>query len=552
MSGFSEHVRTFRTRARGGRTWIFVPYDQLSDETGPLASLRPEEAGIVLVENRAKAGRRPYHRQKLALVLTNLRHFAVEQHARGVAVEYVFTDRGYAHALEGVATRLGPLVCMEPAERELRVELEPLVRDGHLHLVPHEGWLTSRETFVRSQPGVPPWRMDAFYRAARIESGVLVERGKPAGGKWSFDAENRRPWRGDPPAPSPPVFEVDAITREVGELVETVFVSHPGTLDLASLPASRSDHEALWERAKHECLDAFGPFEDAMSTRSSTLFHSLVSASLNLGRLSARKVVAEAASHPTASLASREGFVRQVLGWREFVRHVHRETDGFRKDAQGRAVPALQAPGDAGFAEYGGWSRAADGDGGACPSALGAKRKLPVAFWGEPSGLACLDHVVRDVWATGYGHHITRLMVLSNLATLLDLSPREVADWFWVAYVDAYDWVVEPNVLGMGTFSAGDLMTTKPYVSGAAYIDKMGDYCKGCAFDPKKTCPITWLYWAFLARNEPALGTNHRLAVPLAALSKRSLENRARDRETFEAVSAFLAEGRVLSPSDVP
>jgi deoxyribodipyrimidine photolyase-related protein len=552
MNVFSDHRRAFRTREHAGRRWLFVPYDQLSHEVGPLSRLSPNEVGIVLVENVAKARRRPYHKQKLALVLTNLRHFAAEQHARGVAVEYVFTDRGYAEALERAAEKLGPLECMEPAERELRAELAPLVREGLVTFLPHEGWLTSRDTFVRSQSTKAPWRMDAFYRAARLESGLLVERGKPAGGKWSFDAENRRPWRGDPPAPPPPTFEVDAITAEVGELVRTAFASHPGDLDLASIPASSADHESLWARAKASCLDEFGPFEDAMSVKSRTLFHSLVSASLNLGRLSAKRLVNEAAEHPSASLASREGFVRQILGWREFVRHVHRETDGFRVGQRGEAVPSATQPGDGGYSKYRAWTRAPGGDGGASPSSLGAARNLPAAFWGEPSGLACLDRVVSDVWATGYSHHITRLMVLSNLATLLDLSPREVTDWFWVAYTDAYDWVVEPNVLGMGTYAAGEVMTTKPYVSGAAYIDKMGDYCKGCAFDPKKTCPITRLYWAFLARNGPALATNHRLAVPLAALSKRSTEHRARDTATFEVVSKTLAEGRVLRPSELP
>ncbi len=526
-----------------------MPYDQLTHEIGPLASLRPDEAGIVLVESPAKARRRPYHKQKLALVLTNLRHFAVEQHARGVAVVYVTTNDGYAQALRGVVARLGPLVSMEPAERELREELRPLVDEGALRIVPHEGWLTRPETFARSQSATPPWRMDAFYRAARLESGVLVDRGKPVGGAWSFDKDNRKPWRGDPSAPPPPRFVVDTITHEVGALVRDVFASHPGELDLEALPATAADHAALWERARRDCLDAFGPYEDAMSTRSQTLFHALISASLNLCRLSARRVVEDAAHHPTAPLASREGFVRQVLGWREFVRHVHRETDGFRRVAAGDPAPTLDAPGDAGFSAYAGWSRATGGDGGACPSALGAARRLPPSFWGEPSGLACLDQVVRGVWATGYSHHITRLMVLANLATLLDVSPRDLTDWFWVAYTDAYDWVVEPNVLGMGSYAAGDLMTTKPYISGSAYLDKMGDFCGSCAFDPKTTCPITSLYWAFLARHEHELASNHRLAVALAALRKRSAGHRARDAATFESVSEALAEGRALHPT---
>ena len=157
--------------------------------------------------------------------------------------------------------------------------------------------------------------------------------------------------------------------------------------------------------------------------------------------------------------------------------------------------------------------------------------------------------MVESVWDEGYSHHITRLMVLSNLASLLDVDPRELTDWFWVAYIDAYDWVVEPNVLGMGTFAAGDLMTTKPYVSGAAYIDRMSDYCGACAFHPKKTCPITPLYWAYLGRHADALEGNPRVALPLRSQAKRTPAQKEADRSTFEEVRATLQRGEALSPS---
>ncbi|NIT96742.1 MAG: deoxyribodipyrimidine photolyase, partial [Actinobacteria bacterium] len=195
-----------------------------------------------------------------------------------------------------------------------------------------------------------------------------------------------------------------------------------------------------------------------MSTRSTGLFHTRISSLLNLHRLHPGRVVREVAELDVP-LASREGFIRQVLGWREFVRHVHVATDGLRRIPD-QAVESRAAPGDAGYERWAGqpWAGSAPGgiDGGAAPSLLGADGPLPPAFWGTPSGLHCLDSVVSDVWREGWSHHITRLMVLSNLATLLDVEPRELADWFWVAYTDAYDWVVEPNVLGMGTFAAGD------------------------------------------------------------------------------------------------
>lgn len=536
----------------GGRRWILVPYDQLSDGIGPLSREDPAELGIVLIECPWKAARRPYHRQKLALVLANLRHFALEQAERGVAVEHRVVRGSYGHALGAIAREKGGLVCMRPAERELRLDLEPLVQEGLIEWLPHEGWCTRTEDLTASQSG-PPWRMDAFYRHVRRRTGILMDaRGKPVGGKLSFDVENREAWHGEPPAPEPPRFEPDAVTVEVGELIEDTFARHPGRLDLGALPATRADAETLWSWALRECLPHFGPYEDAMSTRSRGLFHGRLSPLVNLHRLLPRRLIEDVLAREDLELRCREGFVRQVLGWREFVRHVHEATDGFRDLPDGPA-PLREVAGDGGYSAWRGraWARretVRDPDGGAAPSFLGGEDPLPPAFWGAPSGLACLDEVVRSVWEEGWSHHITRLMVLSNLATLLDVSPRDLTDWFWVAYADAYDWVVEPNVLGMGTFAAGELMTTKPYVSGAAYIDRMGDYCASCAFDPRKDCPVTPLYWAFLARHAERLEGNHRLRMPLASLRRRAPAKREADRATFEEVRRALGAGEELRP----
>jgi len=492
---------------------VYAPYDQLTSEVGPLADCDPRELGVVLIEAPAKAARRPYHKQKLAYVLANQRHFALELAAQGFAVRYEVAAAGYRETLAAVAVDVGAMTMMEAAERELRVELEPLISAGTLRVVPHAGFLTRRADFEAGAGERPPWRMDAFYRHARHVTGILMDRGKPEGGKYSFDAENRKPWRGDPPAPQPPTFTPDEITREVGELIGSRYEGHPGDLDIGTLPATRADAEACWRWALQACLPHFGPFEDAMSAQSTGLFHTRVSPLVNLHRLLPARVVADVAAAKHLPLASREGFVRQVLGWREFMHHVHVVTDGFR------SMPL---------------------------SALGASSPLPPAYWGTRSGLACLDHVVASVWREGYSHHITRLMVLSNLATLLGLDPRELTDWFWVAYVDAYDWVVEPNVLGMGTFALGDLFTTKPYISGAAYIHKMSDYCGSCAFDPKKDCPFTRLYWAFLARHADQFARNPRMAGPVASVRKRSAAERAEDHRVFERVRDALSRGEVI------
>jgi deoxyribodipyrimidine photolyase-related protein len=414
-------------------------------------------------------------------------------------------------------------------------------------------FLTSREEFLSSAGR--PWKMDSFYRAVRARTGILMEEdGTPTGGKLSFDSENRKPWKGSPPAPEAPRFADpadplssavrDAVRRDIAER----FANHPGTLDLDALPVTHTEVRQLWTWAMRECLPHFGPWEDAMSTRSRGLFHTRISPLLNIGRILARDLVHDALALDLP-IQSTEGFVRQVIGWREFVRHVHVETDGFRAGAFARDGEPTDAPGDGGYARWAGepWTPHADPppgiDGGGRPAAFGQCAPLPPAYWGTPSGMRCLDSVVSDVWAESWSHHITRLMVLGNIATLLDVSPRELADWFWVAYADAWDWVVEPNVLGMATFGAGPVMTTKPYVCGGAYIGRMSDYCTGCAFDPSSDCPVTSLYWAYLARHENHLDSNPRMWMPLNSMRKRSDERRRADAARFVAVRDVLLRG---------
>jgi deoxyribodipyrimidine photolyase-related protein len=537
------------------RRWLFLPYDQLSDAIGPLSREDTGRLGIVLIENTWQLSRRPYHKQKLVYMIANLRHFALEQAARGVAVRYVTADRPYRDVLPSLVSDLGPMRLMEPAERELRVDLQPLIDSGDLALIPHEGWLTTHDQFLAAREKGPPWRMDTFYRHVRRETGILMTRGKPRGGEFSFDPSNREPWRGAPKPPTPPTFPTDAVKDEVAALIETDFAHHPGRLDLDSLPATLDDAAAFWIWAKRSCLRHFGPYQDAMSTHSTGLFHTRLSPLINLHRLLPSRVVADVA-RASIPLPSKEGFIRQLLGWREYMRHVHLASDGFRRLPAGDPTIA-PVPGDAGYARWAGrpWpapSSAASLDGGAQPCALGGDTPLPPAYWGVPSGLACLDRVVADVWREGWSHHITRLVILASIATLLDVSPRELTDWFWVAYVDAYDWVVEPNVLGMGTFAVGDYLSTKPYITGAAYINRMSDYCERCEFHPRRNCPLTNLYWAFLVRHRNTLGANPRMQMPLASLRKRPPARRREDRRVFQRVRDLLASARPVAPADLP
>jgi deoxyribodipyrimidine photolyase-related protein len=342
---------------------------------------------------------------------------------------------------------------------------------------------------------------------------------------------------------------------EVVALVEEHFGDHPGHIDVHTLPSTAQDATELWAWATAHCMECFGPYEDAMSTASRTVFHTLISQTLNLHRLLPRQVVEDVVAMDLP-LNSKEGFVRQVLGWREFVYHVHEQTQGFRALPTARKAPEVRDHiGDARWHDK--TSKRLDDalDGrfaaNACPNAMDAHGPLPQAFWGKKSGLFCLDHVVEQVMQTGYSHHIERLMVLGNIATLLDISPRELTDWVWVSYVDAYDWVVEPNVLGMATFGLGDLFTTKPYIAGSNYINKMSNYCTSCAFHPTKTCPISHMYWAYLARHELKLSKNFRMNLTMGSLRKRSASKRSQDERVFARVEERLAKGQALTPEDI-
>ena len=565
MDAFSKQIRQAAPNRAdsANRRWIYVPYDRLTDAVGPLSECAPQDAGIVMMEALAKARRRPYHKKKLTLILASQRHFALEQAARGVKVAYVFTPDIFAEGLQQAQEkfRLGRLTMMAPAEREMRLDVEEAVRRGvPVEQVPDATWLSTPEDFdsVYGAPGQSPARrqylMDRFYRSMRQQTGYLMQGGKPVGGQYSFDAENRKPYRGEPRVPRRPQFEPDAVTDEVIAQVNREFAGHfgenfkPGAP--IDLPFRLPDIESAWKWTLKHLLPLFGPYEDAMCTDEPDLFHSRMSALVNISRLLPKRVVedvVDAADKGRIPLASAEGFVRQILGWREFMRHMHRVTDGYRNIEAPRepkaSVQRAKTP----------KAQKLDHDEPARPSALGAAKPLPAVYWGVPSGMRCMDTVVNQVVQDGWSHHITRLMVLSNFATLCGYSPRELTDWFWIAYIDAYDWVVEPNVLGMGTWADGGLTATKPYVSGAAYIHRMSNYCGECRFNPKKAigqdaCPFTALYWSFLERQEPQLGNNARMQMPYATLRRKPAAERAALRKHAESWIRQLA----AVPYDTP
>jgi deoxyribodipyrimidine photolyase-related protein len=511
------------------RRHVLVLGDQLTRVVGPLAGADPAATTVLLVESEAWARRRPYHRQKLVLVWSAMRHFAAEAAAAGFDVAYrraaAFEDGLAAHLAEHPGATIE---VMEPADHGVAEATRGAVEaaGGRLAVVPNALWLSDAASFDAWTDGRRELRLDAWYRAERRRTGwLMVDRaGRPArpgdpaarplGGAWSFDAENRRV---PPPGhrfPPPPAFEPDAITREVLAEVAVRFPDHPGSIDAFAWPVTRADALAALDDFVARRLPEFGPYEDALVDGERVLAHSLLSVALNLGLLTAAEACAAvlaSAGRADVPLASVEGFVRQLLGWRELLRHVYR-----------REMPGLRSA-----------------------NALGHEAPLPAFYWTGETRMRCLGEAVRQVVATGHTHHIQRLMVLGSFALLAGVEPGAVNDWFLEMYVDAFDWVVTPNVIGMSQFATGGTFTSKPYVSGGAYLDRMGDHCTRCPYDPRLStgpdaCPFTTLYWDFVDRHADRFAANPRMATIIAAW-------RRRDGAAQAAIRARAAEVRAMA-----
>ena len=475
--------------------WLFA--DQLGrhftdDHDGP----------ILLVESRAVLRRRRFHRQKAHLVLSALRHRAAELRDAGHDVRLVQADT-YREALGQVD---GPLQVLQPTSRAAVGLVARVAGRRDVELLPARGFMTSRDDFTRWAEGRGDKRllMEDFYRDARRRHGVLLDGDGPAGGRWNFDADNREP---PPPEglglPEPRWPSEDDIDAEVRLDLDAwaadgrrriSFIGQDGPRLFAATP---DEAEAALEDFLEHRLDAFGTYEDAVLADDPWMAHSLVSAPLNLGLLDPADVVRRAEERWLSAgtrLASVEGFVRQVMGWREYVWHLY-------------------------------WHL---GEDYRTSNRLNARRSLPDWFAeldGSATDAACLSHTLTDVARHGWVHHIPRLMILGSYALQRGWKPAEVTDWFHRAFVDGYDWVMVPNVVGMSQHADDGVLATKPYTSGGAYISTMTDYCGGCRFDPKvrvgeDACPFSAGYWWFLDRHRERFAANHRMRRPVAGLDR--------------------------------
>jgi deoxyribodipyrimidine photolyase-related protein len=545
-----------------GRRHVLVLGDQLSRTTGPLATADPSATTVLLVISTAWGRRRRCHRQKLVLVYSAMHHFAAELRAAGFDVR----ERRVDAFEEGLAAHMqefpgAGLEMMEPADHGVGDRLAARVTElgGRLDRRRNGLWLSDESDFDAWADGRRSLRMEHWYRRERRRTGWLMvapptagtgmrpERGAagadaaargpypatpgdpaalPEGGTWNLDAENRRRvpagLRFRPPLSFPP----DAITREVMAWVERTFPDHPGTTSGFAWPVTHDDARRALEDFVHHRLVDFGPYQDALVDGQRTLAHSLLSAPLNVGLLSAGEAcqavlaayhdpVRRADAERRVPLSSAEGFIRQLLGWREFLRHVYR-----------RRMPGL--------AEANGLSHAGD---------------LPDFYWTGRTNMRCLGDAVHGVLATGHAHHIQRLMVLGDWALLAGVDPRQVNGWFLDLFVDACDWVVTPNVMGMSQFADGSF-TSKPYIGGGAYIDRMGDHCAHCVYDPRlssggQACPFTTLYWDFVDRHADLLAGNARTGNIVRAWRRRPESGRTAILKRADDVRRMAAEGQL-------
>ncbi|WDF75106.1 cryptochrome/photolyase family protein [Novosphingobium sp. KACC 22771] len=497
---------------------ILVLGDQLSLSLSALAAADPVSDIVLMAEVAEEAVYVRHHKKKIALVLSAMRHFAEELRGAGWRVDYVrLDDPANTGSLRGEAQRARQrwgaqdIIATEPGEWRLMQDM----RDW-ANLLPDSRFLADREGFAqwaedRLRPGGGT-RMEHFYRLMRRKTGLLMEGDKPAGGQWNFDHDNRAPPPGALGMPQPMRFEPDAITREVMDLVAQRFPDHFGDLEPFWFAVTRDQAEAAFAHFLRVALPEFGRNQDAMLTDQRFLYHAVVSPYLNLGLLDPLamcRAVEEEWRAGRVPINSAEGFIRQIIGWREYVRGIY-------------------------------WWRGPDYAQG---NALEANRALPWFYWTGETPMACLRACITQTREEAYAHHIQRLMVTGNFALLAGIDPHAVHEWYLAVYADAFEWVELPNTIGMSQFADGGLLASKPYVASGAYIHRMSDYCGGCAYDVKakegeRACPFNLLYWHFIARHAERLRGNPRMAHMLRTWANFAPEKQAqlwRDAEAFLA-----------------
>ncbi|WP_085696104.1 cryptochrome/photolyase family protein [Pseudomonas sp. B26(2017)] len=475
------------------RRLCLVLGDQLSFDLASLQALDAERDTVLLVEVMEEASHVPHHPQKIALIFSAMRHFAKALRDQGVRVEYVtLDDPDNRNSVPGELQRWQALLQAEEVHvtecGDWRLEHSMKECGLPIHWHADTRFLCSREEFAAWAEGKKQLRMEFFYREMRRKSRLLLNGdGSPVGGAWNFDAENRKALPKGVKAPYPARFHNDAITSEVLALVKARFSQHYGALDDFNYPVTHADAQALWAYFLDYGLAGFGDYQDAMASDEPFLFHARISAALNIGLLDLRQLCSDVESaywSGSVALNAAEGFIRQLIGWREYVRGVY-------------------------------WLKMPDY---ALGNSFGNTRPLPEFYWTGDTQMNCMRHAIGQSLQHAYAHHIQRLMVTGNFALLAGIAPSQICEWYLAIYMDAFDWVELPNTLGMVMHADGGYLGSKPYCASGQYINRMSDYCRDCTYKVSEStadnaCPFNSLYWHFLMRHGELLRGNQRMSM---------------------------------------
>ncbi|MGL4312379.1 MAG: cryptochrome/photolyase family protein [Sphingomonas sp.] len=511
-------------------TLIPILGDQLSFTLSSLRDANPASTVLLMMEVADETRYVWHHQKKIAYILSAMRHHAAALRQAGWTVDYIaLDDPGNSGSFTG---EVGRAIARHDADRIIVSQAGEWRVQGMIDAwqtlfgVPvdvraDDRFLCSHAEFDAWAEGRKTLRMEFFYREMRRKTGLLMEDGNPVGGKWNYDAENRKPAKRDLAMPRPLSFAPDAITQAVLALVARQFGAHPGTLDGFDFAVTAADAARQQAHFLDYALPQFGDYQDAMLTGEPFLWHSILSPYLNSGLLDPLALCREVEARYRAGkvpLNAAEGFIRQIIGWREYVRGIY-------------------------------WREGPDY---ATRNALAAIRPLPAFYWTGETDLNCLKQAIGDTLAHAYAHHIQRLMVTGNFALIAGIDPHALHLWYLAIYADAYEWVELPNTLGMSQFGDGGLLASKPYAASGAYINRMSDYCGGCRYDVKQrsgpnACPLNALYWDFLVRNRRLLGNNQRLAMPYRNWDRMDAATQADIRQSAQAFLARLDAGEAAS-----
>jgi len=504
---------------------VLVLGDQLTETLSALAQADKARDTVVMAEVADEAAYVRHHPKKIALIFAAMRKFAHALEQDGWKVVYTqLDDTDNAGSIVGellrraAQTGASEVLATEPGEWRLidKLKYAPL----KVHLLPDDRFLATHAEFEAWAEGRKALRMEYFYREMRRKTGLLMEGDQPAGGKWNFDHDNRKAAPEDVTVDGPLRFDPDATTREVLELVQARFGDNFGALEPFWFATTRAEALQALDHFIANALPRFGDYQDAMLNENEFLYHAILSPYLNIGLLNVTEIceaAADAYAAGHAPINAAEGFIRQIIGWREYVRGIY----------------FLEGP------DY------------TARNILGHDRDLPWFYWGGETRMNCVAKAVGQTRTQAYAHHIQRLMVTGNFALLAGIDPAQVHEWYLAVYADAFEWVEAPNTIGMSQFADGGVIASKPYVSSGAYINRMSDHCKSCHYSVSaKTgdtaCPFNLLYWHFLDRHRDRFSNNPRMGNMYRTWDRMDADKRKTVLAEGDALLARLDAGEVI------